>query len=458
VFGRVIDFARERPGTLLAWVLVAHVLLWTIVPALVSRNLQLDLHEGLALGRECQDGYWKHPPLPWWLVELAYRATGQIDVVYLLGPLASVACLYFVWRLGRDTIGALPALVAVLSLEGLHFLNFSAVKFAHDQLQLPFWALSGWFFYRALTGKKPLDWIAAGTFLALAFWSKYAAFALAATFAYVLFFDRDARGAWRSSGPYLMGAAFLIVLAPNLWWLATHDFLPFQYVDARAAKAAHWWQYFTFPVLWSFSQIFFLVPTLALLAIVYLRHRLTRAEVAPFTRRYLTALALGPFVVVTLAGALTGRLPVAYAAVEIFEPAFNNRVKASRYPGAAVAQVITARWHQRFGTPLRYVGGIPSGAGPGEFSANTVAVLSPDHPHVIVHGLPKLSPWIDRADLDRRGAVFVWERVEDPPAIPAELKALFPRLELQQPLDLPRSGPFSRTEVTLHYAILPPKP
>jgi hypothetical protein len=299
-----------------------------------------------------------------------------------------------------------------------------------------------------------------------------------------------------------MGAAFLIVLAPNLWWLATHDFLPFQYVDARAAKAAHWWQYFTFPVLWSFSQIFFLVPTLALLAIVYLRHRLTRTEVAPFTRRYLTALAVGPFVVVTLAGALTGRLPVAlwgyplwifaplglmawfapqlgrdwlrhfaagfltiflvlpvaYAAVEIFEPAFNNRVKASRYPGAAVAQVITARWHQRFGTPLRYVGGIPSGAGPGEFSANTVAVLSPDHPHVIVHGLPKLSPWIDRADLDRRGAVFVWERVEDPPAIPAELKALFPRLELQQPLDLPRSGPFSRTEVTLHYAILPPKP
>ena len=31
-----------------------------------SHNLQLDLVEDLALGREWQLGYWKHPPLPWW--------------------------------------------------------------------------------------------------------------------------------------------------------------------------------------------------------------------------------------------------------------------------------------------------------------------------------------------------------------------------------------------------------
>ena len=34
-----------------------------------------------------------------------------------------------------------------------------AVKFAHDQMQLPFWALTGWFVYRAITGKRALDWI-----------------------------------------------------------------------------------------------------------------------------------------------------------------------------------------------------------------------------------------------------------------------------------------------------------
>ncbi len=130
-----------------------------------------------------------------------YRLTGQIDSVYLLGPLVAVACLYFVWRFGCEVADPFIALLAVLSLEGLHFFNFSAVKFAHDQMQLPFWALTGWFGYRAIAGGRNRDWLAAGAFLALAFWSKYAAFALAATGGMVLLLDPDARRAWRTPGP-----------------------------------------------------------------------------------------------------------------------------------------------------------------------------------------------------------------------------------------------------------------
>src|SRR6188472_2969478 len=85
---RIIADAQRRPGTVLAWILGAHLLIWTVLPALVSFNLQLDLVEDLALGKEWQLGYWKHPPLPWWLADLFYRATGQIDSVYVLGPLA----------------------------------------------------------------------------------------------------------------------------------------------------------------------------------------------------------------------------------------------------------------------------------------------------------------------------------------------------------------------------------
>ena len=65
-------------------------------------NLQLDLLEDLALGKEWQLGYWKHPPLPWWVADLLYRVTGQIDAVYVLGPLAAVICFYAVWRLARE--------------------------------------------------------------------------------------------------------------------------------------------------------------------------------------------------------------------------------------------------------------------------------------------------------------------------------------------------------------------
>ena len=75
----LIDYARREPGRCLAIVLVAHVAIWTALPALLSHNLQLDLAEDLALGREWQLGYWKHPPLPWWLADLAYRAVGDVQ-------------------------------------------------------------------------------------------------------------------------------------------------------------------------------------------------------------------------------------------------------------------------------------------------------------------------------------------------------------------------------------------
>jgi 4-amino-4-deoxy-L-arabinose transferase-like glycosyltransferase len=496
---RVIELARRRPGALLAWVLGVHLVVWTVVPILVCHNLQLDLVEDLALGKEWQLGYWKHPPLPWWLAEALYRVTGQIASVYVLGPLCAVLCVYFVWRFAREVVDPMLALVAVLALEGLHFFNFSAVKFAHDQMQLPFWALTAWFTYRAIMDKRALDWILAGAFLALSFWSKYAAFALAATIGLILLLDPQARLAWRTRGPWLMALAFLVVLAPNLWWLVDTGFQPFLYVDARAVEASHWYQYVTFPLRWAVSQAFFLVPTIVLIAILYGGRMPRRSEAAsPFARRYVTAIALGPFLVTTAVSALLGRMPVAmwgyplwsfaplaflmwfapapedrnlrqfaaavaiifvampaiYAGYEVFEPIVSHRQKATDFPGRALAETVTKRWHEATGTPLRYVGGAPLPGGAGEFAANNVAVYSPDHPHVLVHGDPSLSPWVDMADFDRAGGVLIWQSDE---AMPAQLRSRFPRAEPQPPLSLPPQTLVPRDPVTVRYAIVPPR-
>jgi hypothetical protein len=199
----VVDYARRRPGAALGVVLGAHLLIWTVLPILVSPNLQLDLAEDLALGKEWQLGYWKHPPLPWWTADLIYRLLGHVDAVYLLGPLAAVVCFYGVWLLARALVGPVQALLAVLTLEGVHFYNFSVVKFAHDQMQLPFWAFTGLFLHRALVRGRMLDWGLAGAMLAGAFWSKYAAFALAATLGLFLLIDPVARRSWRTGGPHL---------------------------------------------------------------------------------------------------------------------------------------------------------------------------------------------------------------------------------------------------------------
>ena len=492
----LIDLAVRAPGKVLAAVLALHLAVWTLLPILVCPNLQLDLVEDLALGPEWQLGYWKHPPLPWWIADLAHRLTGTIDSVYVLGPLAAVLCLLGVWLLARELVGELKALIAVLVLEGVHFYNFSVVKFAHDQCQLPFWAFTALAFYRAVTRGRMLDWGLAGALLAGTFWSKYAAFALAATLGLILLFDPLARRAWRTPGPYLMALVFAVVIAPNAWWLVQHDFQPFQYVDARAKEAAHWYQYIGYPLQWTGSQLVFLLPAIALLALLY-GGRAHIAGAAPgdlpaFNRRYATALALGPFAVTTIIAAALGRLPVAmwgyplwsfapvavliwlapareparlrrfaqgaiavlaafpiaYAAIELFEPFVRDRPKASQFPGLALAQEITRQWHARYNTPLAYVGGT-------EFVTNNLAVYSDDRPHAVVHGDPGLSPWIDMNELRRHGAVLVWEG--DNPGLDA-WRSTFGSLDTQPTLVLPRQTLHPVQPARINYAFVPPQP
>jgi 4-amino-4-deoxy-L-arabinose transferase-like glycosyltransferase len=511
---RAVAYARRRPMTVLIGMLGFHLVVWTLVPMLVSPNLQLDLAEDLALGREWQLGYWKHPPLPWWIADLSYRIVGHVNVVYVLGPLAVVICFYAVWLLAREIAGELEGFIAVAALEAIHLYNFSAVKFAHDQMQLPFWALTGLFFWRAVMRGRALDWAIAGIFLAGAFWSKYAVFALAATLGLILLLDPFARRAWRTPGPYIMAVVFVTVVAPNVWWLIQNDFLPLHYVDDRAVGVSRWYHYLVFPLRWIGGQALYLAPALALLGLLYLpRARVeppARDERAAFNRRYVAALALGPFAITTAIAAALGRqpialwgyplwsflplavlvwrppafdpahlrrfaaaaiavlvaVPVAFAAAELGEPLVRDRPKATQFPGRLLAEIITRQWRERTGSPLAYVGGallydevrgkrreVP---GAGQFAANNVAVYSPDRPHVIVNGELKLSPWIDPADLNRRGVVLVWQWHEH--ALPENLKRAFPRAELQPPLVLKRQTLTPRQPTTVNYAIVPPRP
>lgn len=502
--GPLVDFARREPFDVLVIVLVLHVFVWTLMPALLNANLQLDLAEDLALGKEWQLVYWKHPPLPWWIAAGLYQLTGDVRMVYLLGPLSAAVAMWAVWRLGKDIVGGFPALLAVLALEGLHFFNFSVVKFAHDQCQLPFWALTALFFHRALTREKILDWALAGVFLALSFWSKYAAFALAATLGLFLLVDRDARKAWRTPGPYVMAIAFALVVAPNAWALVQSDFLPFRYVDARAKTAARWWQFVWYPLQWSFGQLFFLLPTLGLLALLYpppwktTTAPLTIGDVEPnvirsgaFDRRYLAWLAIGPFLVTTLVALPLGRLPVAmwgyplwsilplaivawrdapldpvrlkrfaaaviavlvimplaYVVVEEVEPMLRDRPKATQFPGRRLADIVTRDFFEKTGQPLTYVAGT-------EFAANNVAVYGPTRPHVIVHGDPALSPWIDMDDVKKRGVLLVWE--EQGAALVDDWMKTFPGATVRGRVTLPRQAHGKVAPVRLQYAIVPP--
>src|SRR5512132_554357 len=169
---RLIAIIERRPQAAFAVFLALHVVLWTALPALLYPNLPLDLIEALTYGREWQLGYDKLPPLPWWLVEIVYRLAGQDFAYYLLAQAAVVTALWVVFLTARPIAGPVGALVAVLIVDGLHYFNYTAAKFNHDVIQLPFWALAGFAFHRALRGGWLGHWLLLGVAIGMDLWAK----------------------------------------------------------------------------------------------------------------------------------------------------------------------------------------------------------------------------------------------------------------------------------------------
>ena len=151
--------------------------------------------------------------------------------------MAVVAAFALVWLTARPLVGPVGALVAVLIVDGLHYFNYTAAKFNHDVIQLPFWALAGFAFHRALRGGWLGHWLLLGLAVGMSLWAKYFVVVLAAPMALFVLLDRDARKVLATPGPYIAAAVALVTMAPHLVWLVQNDFLPFAYAEHRAVPS-----------------------------------------------------------------------------------------------------------------------------------------------------------------------------------------------------------------------------
>ena len=220
----LIGFIERRPQAAFGWFLALHFAVWTALPSLLYANLPLDLIEALTYGREWPLGSDKLPPLPWWLVEIMYRSFGVDAAYYALAQAAVCIAFALVFVTARPLVGATGALVAVLIVDGMHYFQYTAVKFNHDVIQLPFWALAGYSFHAALKRGRLGHWLLLGVAFGGALWAKYFVVMLAAPFALFLLFDRQARRALATPGPWLaLGVALLIAL-PHADLARSHRF------------------------------------------------------------------------------------------------------------------------------------------------------------------------------------------------------------------------------------------
>jgi hypothetical protein len=493
----ILAWIAARPGRAFAAFLGLHAAVWTALPTLLYPNLPLDLIEALIYGREWQLGYDKLPPLPWWLVEIADRLVGHDFAYYLLAQAAVLAALGVVWLAARPLVGPLGALVAVLIVDGLHYLNFTAAKFNHDVIQLPFWALAGFAFHRALRGRQMTDWLLLGLAVGLSLWAKYFVAVLAIPLALFVLIDRDARKTLATPGPYIALAAALITMAPHLVWLVQNDFLPFAYAEHRALPSRGLIDHVWHPLQFAVSQLFFLLPSLLIaLPLFYPRARAGEPPVAlsadAFDRRIVTLLAFGPVATVLALSAVSGRgtvamwgyplwlflglwlvlnarhafdrvrlgrmiatwaivftgLALAFIANYAVLPHYDHRYRAVFFPGSDLGREISQRYRAMTGKPIVYVIG-------SMWDGGNVVHYASEHPRVLIDGKPARAPWIDLADLKALGAVVVWT-AGDLHVIPPELRTIAADAAVQPPFLLH----YRRGDASLNvgWAILLPQP
>jgi 4-amino-4-deoxy-L-arabinose transferase-like glycosyltransferase len=506
---------RLSPAEAFAGFTLLHMAVWTVLPAVFDHAGPVDMLEGLYWGREWQLGYYKHPPLQAWLLEaVAWLSGRQLWACYLLSQCAIAVTFWAVWRLARLVVSQFGALIAVLLLEGVFYFTRHSPEFNPNVAQLPFWALAAWSFYRATRFGGTRDWALLGLWLALAAYAKYSSALLALTMVGFLLLDRQARKAWHTAGPYLCGAICLALLVPHLWWVAEHGFSTIAYVAGETMAAATTWQRLAFPLRFAGAQLGQLLAALLLAALLLPGETAKRtihlvAGADAFDRRFVATLSWGPFllafvpsmvgglryhiswgyplwcfiglfavlfVVPSTGAAAMRRFQVGWSAVFVGVPVLCAAGLAAapylraagvpawcqagvdsllyhqvfpQFPAKALAREVTAQWHAKVGGRLPYVIG-------DIWNAGAIAFHSPDRPSVLTKGNPADSPWIDMADLRRRGAIVVWEAGHDDNHIAEVAQRRFPGLAWQQAIVLPLDTAATLPPLRIMWGILYP--
>ncbi len=468
VNGSIQSFRADR------WLylfIFAHLLFWTVVPVLIRYNLPLDSIEGTLWGHQLEWGYDKNPFLNAWLTALATYLDGQSGwMVYLFSQLSVVICFWAIWQLAKQMVAPVYALIAVMILEGVQYYHFHAIDFNDNTLELSLWALTIYCFYQALRLSDKLSWILTGLFAGLAMMAKYYTAALLAAMVLFLFLRAENRKQLATLSPYLGCLTLVAILLPHTIWLYFHDFITVNYVFERGSSTFHWTNRFIYPAQFAWQQLQTFLPALILYTCLFLgkkkEHAVTlvsfpESSLTSFNRSFLIYVGLGPFLLTILLSFLCGTklragwgmpllstwgillvmlLPPVLTTTKmvrfitsifilmgLFLSAYSvsliysSSASSANFPGHEIAETLTKQWRDKYHTNLAYVAG-------SRWRGGNVGFYSPDHPAVFIEWESTRAPWINSAEMQRKGALFLWD-ISDNETLPDSVRAQFPRLE-----------------------------
>ena len=200
-----------------------------------NNNLPLDTIEALAWGSNLDWGFTKHPPLSAFAVEFFYFIFGSNDwAYYLLSQIFLITAFIYVWKLSNEILdNKIYSLIAVLALEGFFFYNFTTPEFNVNISQLPFWALTVYYFWKSINLNKIFDWLLFD-FLCSWFCQNTYSYTYCLQFLSIFRFIVEKNKILIKN--YFISIIFsLLILTPHFFWLNENDYVTIFYGLKRSS-------------------------------------------------------------------------------------------------------------------------------------------------------------------------------------------------------------------------------
>ena len=267
---------KKNKNTAFYLFLFLHVLLWTLIPSLSNTNLPLDTIEALAWASNLDWGFNKHPPFSAFAVEFFFKMFGNNDwAYYLLSQIFVLISFFFVWKFSNEILeNKTYSLCSVLLLASIYFYNFTTPEFNVNVSQLPFWALSVYFFWKGLNSNKNINWVLFGVFSALGFLSKYLfIFILISLF---IFFILNIKKYQNCLKGYLLSILIsLIILTPHFIWLFENNFVTIFYgLNRSGLSEFSIIKHFINPLEFLIKQMIILIPFFLMILTIFKKLKL----------------------------------------------------------------------------------------------------------------------------------------------------------------------------------------
>ena len=260
--------------------LLSHLTLWTLVPTFSNINLPLDTIEALAWGSNLDWGFDKHPPFSAFAVELFFFIFGSNDwAYYLLSQLFVIVAFIYVWKFSNEILESKAlALVSLLALEGIFFYNFTTPEFNVNVSQLPFWAMTVYFFWKGLQTNRKTFWFLFGISSALGFLSKYLfVYILASLFLYLIFNLKKYKN--QIINYFFSVIISLLILTPHFIWLYENNYSTITYGLRRSSLGnTEFIAHLVNPIIFIFNQLIILLPFIIMIFVLLKKVKLLKLK------------------------------------------------------------------------------------------------------------------------------------------------------------------------------------